>query len=133
IISLDMLPEDPYILKSSLGEDDYGLYNFKLTYGYHNQYARNTLQKNNGDPQGAFASPTFSEVGMFAGVNATDWSWATLFMDFDNDGRKDLFISNGIERRMNDIDYANFRLNDNIRFKQGSPLFFCNVFRAYWL
>jgi hypothetical protein len=74
IISLDMLPEDPYILKSSLGEDDFGLYNFKLTYGYHNQYARNTLQKNNGDPQGAFASPTFSEVGMFAGVNATDWS-----------------------------------------------------------
>jgi hypothetical protein len=120
IISLDMLPEDPYILKSSLGEDDYGLYNFKLTYGYHNQYARNTLQKNNGDPKGKFASPTFSEVGMFAGVHATDWSWATLFMDFDNDGRKDLFISNGIERRMNDIDYANFRLNDNIRFKQGS-------------
>lgn len=120
IISLDMLPEDPYILKSSLGEDDYGLYNFKLTYGYHNQYARNTLQKNNADPQGKFATPTFSEVGMFAGVNATDWSWSTLFMDFDNDGRKDLFISNGIERRMNDIDYANFRLNDNIRFKQGS-------------
>lgn len=120
LFSLDMLPEDPYILKSSLGEDEYGLYQFKLTYGYHNQYARNTLQKNNGDATGTGRTPTFSEVGMFAGVHATDWSWATLFMDFDNDGLKDLFISNGIERRMNDIDYANFRLNDDIRYKQGS-------------
>ncbi|MBL7825329.1 MAG: VCBS repeat-containing protein, partial [Saprospiraceae bacterium] len=120
IFSLDMLPEDPYILKRSLGEDEYGLYQFKLTYGYHNQYARNTLQKNNADAFEAGQTPTFSEVGMFAGVHATDWSWASLFMDFDNDGNKDLFISNGIERRMNDIDYANFRLNDDIRFKQGS-------------
>lgn len=113
IISLDMLPEDPFILKSSLGEDAYGIFKFKLTYGYNHQYARNTLQKNNGDG-------TFSEVGMFAGVAATDWSWATLFMDFDNDGYKDLFISNGIERRMNDIDYANFRANNEIRWKQNT-------------
>lgn len=121
IISLDMLPEDPYILKSSLGEDDYGLYHFKLTYGYGNQYARNTLQKSNGNPAGPGKAPTFSEVGMFAGVHATDWSWASLFLDFDNDGNKDLFISNGIERRMNDIDYANFRMGDeDLRFKQGS-------------
>ena len=113
IISLDMLPEDPYILKSSLGEDDFSVYHFKLTYGYNHQYARNTLQKNNGDG-------TFSEVGMFAGVGATDWSWASLFLDFDNDGKKDLFISNGIERRMNDIDYANFRANNEIRHKQNT-------------
>ncbi len=113
IFSLDMLPEDPFILKSSLGEDDYNIYHFKLTYGYNHQYARNTLQKNNGDG-------TFSEIGMFAGVGATDWSWATFFMDFDNDGQKDLFISNGIERRMNDIDYANFREGDAIRHKQNT-------------
>jgi hypothetical protein len=123
IISLDMLPEDPYILKSSLGEDDYGLYHFKLEYGYSSQYAKNTLQKNNGDPAGPGQSPTFSEIGMFAGIHATDWSWASLFMDFDNDGNKDLFISNGIERRMNDIDYANFRLGDeDLRFKQGANM-----------
>lgn len=112
IISLDMLPEDPYILKSSLGEDEFNLYQFKQTYGYAHQFARNALQRNNGDG-------TFSEIGMFAGVHATDWSWATLFVDFDNDGYKDIFISNGIVRRMNDIDYANFRLNSDVRYKSG--------------
>jgi enediyne biosynthesis protein E4 len=121
LLSLDMLPEDPYILKSSLGEDDYGLYHFKLEYGYSSQYARNTLQKNNGDPDEPGQMPNFSEIGMFSGIHATDWSWASLFLDFDNDGNKDLFISNGIERRMNDIDYANFRLGDeDLRFKQGA-------------
>lgn len=120
IISLDMLPEDPEILKKSLGEDEFGLYRFKLEYGYGHQYARNTLQKNNGDAQAPFSCPTFSEVGMFSGVYATDWSWAALFTDFDNDGYKDLFISNGIERRMNDIDYANFRLSDDVHFRQGA-------------
>jgi enediyne biosynthesis protein E4 len=102
IISLDMLPEDPYILKSSLGEDTWDLYHFKLGFGYHYQYTRNNLQLNNGDG-------TFSEIGLFAGVAATDWSWSPLFMDFDHDGYKDLFISNGIPRRMNDIDYVKFQ------------------------
>ncbi len=102
IISLDMLPDDPYILKSSLGEDGYNAFNFKLGHGYHPQFARNNLQLNNGDG-------TFSEIGMFAGVYATDWSWAPLFLDFDGDGYRDIFISNGIPRRMNDIDYINFK------------------------
>ncbi len=111
IFSLDMLPEDPVILKSSLGEDEYGIFNFKLTYGYFPQFARNNLQLNNADG-------SFSEIGLFAGVAATDWSWAPLFFDFDHDGYKDLFISNGIPRRMNDIDYANFRRgNDDHRWK----------------
>jgi hypothetical protein len=50
----------------------------------------------------------FSEIGMYAGVAATDWSWSPLWMDFDNDGKKDLFISNGIPKRLNDIDYVNY-------------------------
>ncbi|MCK5210507.1 MAG: VCBS repeat-containing protein, partial [Cyclobacteriaceae bacterium] len=83
----DMLPEDPVILKSSLGEDELGVFNFKLGYGYNHQYARNNLQLNNGNG-------TFSDIGMFAGVHATDWSWAPLLFDFDHDGYKDLFISN---------------------------------------
>lgn len=106
IISLDMMPEDPVILKSSLGEDDYGVFHFKLGYGYNYQFSRNNLQLNNGDN-------TFSEIGIYAGIHATDWSWAPLFIDFDNDGYKDLFISNGIPRRMNDIDYVNYRKSNN--------------------
>ncbi|MDN5216729.1 VCBS repeat-containing protein [Fulvivirgaceae bacterium BMA12] len=102
LISLDMHPYDPYILKSSLGEDTYSIFQFKLGYGYNPQFARNNLQLNNGDG-------TFSEIGLFSDIYATDWSWAPLFMDFDLDGYKDLFVSNGIPRRMNDIDYANYR------------------------
>ncbi|MEM7659395.1 MAG: VCBS repeat-containing protein, partial [Bacteroidota bacterium] len=110
IMSLDMLPYDPAILKASEGEDAFSTFRFKLGYGYNHQYARNNLQLNNGDG-------TFSEVGLYAGVFATDWSWAPLFMDFDNDGWKDLFISNGIPKRMNDIDYINFMANDDIQWR----------------
>jgi enediyne biosynthesis protein E4 len=101
VVSVDMLPEDPYILKRSLGEDEYNLFNMKLRYGYNHQYARNNLQLNRGNG-------LYSEVGIYAGIHATDWSWAPLWMDFDNDGLKDLFVSNGIPRRLNDIDYVNF-------------------------
>ncbi|MFT6807467.1 MAG: hypothetical protein ACJA01_000687 [Saprospiraceae bacterium] len=103
IYSLDMLAEDPYILKTSLGEDGYDVYQLKLSHGFNYQYSRNNLQLNNGNG-------TFSEIGIFAGVHATDWSWSPLFMDFDHDGLKDLFVSNGIPRRMNNIDYVNFKL-----------------------
>ncbi|MEM0993473.1 MAG: VCBS repeat-containing protein [Bacteroidota bacterium] len=110
IISLDMHPYDPFILKSSLGEDGLDIFRFKLGYGYNPQFARNNLQLNNGNS-------TFSEIGVFAGIHATDWSWSPLFFDFDHDGYKDLFVSNGIPRRMNDIDYANFKMNDDLRYK----------------
>ena len=106
IFTLDKLPEDPVILKSSLGENELGVFNFKLGYGYNHQYARNNLQLNNGNR-------TFSEIGMLAGVHATDWSWTPLLFDFDHDGYKDLFISNGIPRSMNDIDYLNYRESDS--------------------
>ncbi len=119
IISLDMHPEDPIILKSSLGDNEFGIFNFKITYGYNHQYARNTLQLNNGEPSlsGGAGGVTFSEIGMFSRTFATDWSWASLFLDFDNDGYKDLFVSNGIVHRMNDIDYVNFMANNEVHFK----------------
>ena len=111
IFSLDMLPEDPIVLKSSLGEDELGVFNFKLGYGYNHQYARNNLQINNGNG-------TFTEIGMYANVHATDWSWTPLLFDFNHDGYKDLFISNGIPRRMNDIDYINWReMNEDFKWK----------------
>lgn len=110
IVSMDMLPADPYILKRSLGEDPYDLYYQKIGFGYGYQYTRNNLQLNNGNG-------SFSETGLYSGIAATDWSWATLWLDFDNDGLKDLFISNGIPKRLNDIDYVNFVANDTIQQK----------------
>jgi enediyne biosynthesis protein E4 len=101
IVSVDMLPSDPYILKRSLGEDAYDIFNYKISVGYSHQYTRNNLQYNR-------RNGLFSEIGLYSGVAATDWSWAPLWVDFDNDGFKDLFISNGIPKRMNDIDYINF-------------------------
>jgi hypothetical protein len=105
IISMDMLPSDPYILKRSLGEDEYDIFYHKIAYGYNYQYTRNNLQYNRKDGM-------FSEVGLYSGIYATDWSWAPLWMDFDNDGLKDLFVSNGIPKRMNDMDYVNFIYNE---------------------
>jgi len=110
IISMDMLPYEPYMIRRSLAEDDYIYFNEKRKYGYHYQYARNNLQWNRGNGK-------FSEAGQYAGVYATDWSWASLWMDFDNDGLKDLFVSNGIPKRMNDIDYVNFVTNEELQQK----------------
>lgn len=110
IISMDMLPSDPYQLRRSLDENDYEIFNMKLNYGYNYQYSRNNLQLNRGNGK-------FSEIGLYAGISATDWSWSPLWMDFDNDGLKDLFISNGIPKRMNDIDYVNYISNGEIQEK----------------
>ncbi|MEJ7766248.1 MAG: VCBS repeat-containing protein [Chitinophagaceae bacterium] len=108
IITMDMLPYDPYILKRSLGEDSHDLFYQKVGYGYHYQYTRNNLQFNR-------RNGVFSEAGLFSGVASTDWSWAPLWIDFDNDGLKDLFISNGIPKRMNDIDYITYISNQDIQ------------------
>jgi enediyne biosynthesis protein E4 len=110
IISMDMLPYDPYMLKRSLAEDDYNIYTQKIKYGYSYQYSRNNLQYNKGNGH-------FTEVAQYAGVHASDWSWSALWTDFNNDGDKDLFISNGIPKRMNDIDYINFVSNEELQVK----------------
>ena len=110
IISVDMLPYQPYMLKRSLSEDDYNLFYQKIAYGYTYQHARNNLQYN-------LRNGSFAEIGQYAGVFATDWSWSPLWIDFNNDGYKDLFVSNGIPKRMNDIDYINFVSGDEIQQK----------------
>ena len=97
----DMLPEREDILKSSASSESYSLFNLRIRAGYHAQYARNTLQINRGNG-------VFSEVGFLAGVAATDWTWSLLFADLDNDGLKDLFVTSGIFRRPNDLDYINY-------------------------
>ena len=113
IVSMDMLPSDPYILKRSEGEDNYETFFTKIGYGYNYQYTRNNLQLNR-------RNGTFSEIGLYAGVYASDWSWSPLFFDFDNDGTKDLFISNGIPKRLNDIDYINFISSVDLQEKMKS-------------
>src|SRR5437867_5183701 len=102
IAVLDMLPDSERILKTASTAESYELLNLKLAAGYHYQYARNTLQLNRGVASGKLR---LSEIGLLAGIAATDWSWAPLFADFDNDGRKDLFVTTGIYRRPNDLDY----------------------------
>jgi enediyne biosynthesis protein E4 len=109
IIVLDMLPDKEKIRKQSGGENEYELFMLKLKNGYNYQFVRNTLQLNLGGGM-------FSEIGQLAGVSSTDWSWSPLFCDVDNDGWKDLFITNGIYRRANDLDYVKFLTGGNRNF-----------------
>lgn len=99
IIVLDMMPDDASVVNSAFSTEEQEVYNVQRRFGYHHQLMRNTLQLNRGERK-------FSEIAFLAGMHATDWSWAPLFADLDNDGLKDLFISNGIYRRPNDRDFV---------------------------
>ena len=104
ILSLDMQPEDYYRKRTmALTMRDYKRYMNELEAGYSPQYIRNMLQLNNGEIDGKI---TLSEIGQLAGVFETDWSWAPLFADFDNDGYKDLFIGNGIPHDVTNMDIS---------------------------
>jgi len=105
IITLDMLPADEKILKSSAGDDPLDIYNYKMARGYHHQYSKNCLQLNTGGGR------HFSDISLYAGIAATDWSWSPLAADFNNDGIKDIFITNGILKRPNDLDFLQFVSN----------------------
>lgn len=106
VMVLDMLPEDNHRQKLLRGADTYDKYMMLADHGFHHQQMRNTLQLNNGNDSGGV--PIFSEIGQAAGVSNTDWSWAPLFADFDNDGWKDLFISNGILKDMTNQDFVKY-------------------------
>ena len=107
IFTADMMPDDnerQKLMNIAMNNDRF---NFALSLGYLPQYSRNMLQLNNGpDAKGNFS---FSEIGQLAGVYKTDWSWSTLFADLDNDGWKDLFISNGIPRDITNNDFITYR------------------------
>jgi len=104
IFTLDMLPEDNEGMKKMHGVTRFEYEQLNREYGYQPQYKRNMLQLNNGPD--AYGNHNFSEIGLFAGVHATEWSWAALLADYDNDGYRDLFISNGYPRDVTDLDYA---------------------------
>jgi enediyne biosynthesis protein E4 len=106
IVVLDMLPPDNLRQKMMLQGGSYDMFQVGLRMGYEPQFMRNTLQLNNGP--GPDGEPSFSEIGQLAGVDATDWSWAPLFADFDNDGLKDLFVTAGYRRDVTNLDYVAF-------------------------
>jgi hypothetical protein len=112
IIVLDMLAEKNHAQKMHMGGDNYTQYSHLFRNGMFYQYMKNTLQKNNGDG-------TFSEVAQLSGVSNTDWSWSPLLADFDNDGLKDLFISNGYKRDNTDIQFIIYSMNESLRIQKG--------------
>lgn len=110
IVTLDMLPENPEILLKSASEDTQEVADIKLNYGYGAQYVRNCLQINRGDH--------FIELAQHAGMYATDWSWGALIGDFTNDGNAELFITTGIYKRPNDLDYIQYTADiANLRYQ----------------
>lgn len=106
----EMLPHNLERKKTKAQYESWNKYNKSAQQGYHHQFSRNILQRNIG-------AGKFIELGRFSGVAATEWSWASLIQDFDNDGLKDLFVSNGIYKDLLDRDYLNYSANDIVSDK----------------
>jgi hypothetical protein len=118
----DMLPEDSYRQKLLKGPDEYDKYMLLRDSGYHHQNMRNMLQLNLGNT--ASQRPQFSEIGQLAGVSNTDWSWSPLFADLDNDGYKDLFVTNGYLRDYTNMDFLKYTFEEHRKkaTDSGQPL-----------
>lgn len=108
IFVTEMLPENVERLKQITTFESWDKFQFNVEHGYHYQYTRNMLHINNGDG-------SYSDVGRMANVEATDWSWAALMFDMDNDGLKDVFVANGIYQDLTDLDYLNFIDNEDTK------------------
>jgi hypothetical protein len=112
VFELDMFPEDNYRKKMFMGSNSYQVFRDFDRFGYQYQYNRNTLQINQGPRLGqndSVGAPAFSETSFLSGVSQTDWSWCPLITDFDNDGFRDIVVTNGYPRDVNDHDFAKFR------------------------
>jgi hypothetical protein len=107
IFTTEMLPESDYRLKTTIKFDNYDVQTARNQLDFHHQFTANCLQLNNHDG-------TFSEVAQLAGVDATGWSWGALSFDFDNDGWKDIFVSNGISRDLTDQDFLEYFTNKEV-------------------
>jgi enediyne biosynthesis protein E4 len=101
IFVTEMLPNEEQRIKTKTTFEDWNKYVSNIENGYYHQFTRNMLHLNNGDK-------TFSEIGRFSGVEASDWSWGALLADFDNDGMRDIFVANGINRDLTDQDFIRF-------------------------
>jgi len=116
VVELDMNPEDNYRKKMMMGSNNYQMYLNSDLYGYQYQYVRNTLQLNQGprvNSNDSIGDPIFSDIGFFAGISQTDWSWCPLVTDFDNDGFRDIVITNGFPKDVTDHDFISFRMGSS--------------------
>jgi enediyne biosynthesis protein E4 len=121
LTTMDMLPEDNRLQKMHSGSENFNKMQFFFSKGFYYQFSRNMLHKNNGDG-------SFSEIGQLAGISNTDWSWATLFSDYDNDGQKDLFITTGYVKDYSDLDFLKFTMDATIKARQESKEILVNDF-----
>jgi len=113
IMTLDMLPEHNYRIKMTSGPDNYEKLSYLSKNGFYHQTMRNMLHLNQGGDY-------FSEIGQFSGISNTDWSWASLFTDLDNDGYKDLFITNGYKKDYTNMDFMNYVVQERINEKKSN-------------
>ena len=116
LVEMDMNPPDNYRKKMFLNSGSYFQYQNTEKFGYQYQYVRNTLQLNQGprvNGQDSIGDPIFSEISFYSGMAETDWSWTPLVVDFDNDGYRDLIITNGYPKDVTDHDFINFRKQAN--------------------
>ena len=149
VVEMDMDPADNLRKKVLMSGYNYSNYQNNELYGYQYQYVRNTLQLNQGPrllSNDTIGDPIFSDVGFYAGISSTDWSWAPLVEDFDNDGLRDLIVTNGFPKDLTDHDFIAFRRKafankskrevlraipevrlKNYAFKNGGDLQFANV------
>jgi hypothetical protein len=105
IFTTDMLPKDDYRLKTLGAFDNIDLYNAKLKSGFYHQYMKNCLQLNNQNGK-------FADIADYSGVSASDWSWGALMFDMDNDGYNDIFVCNGVNKDVTNLDFMDFFAND---------------------
>lgn len=108
IFTTDMLPADDYRLKTLGSFDNIDFYNSKVKAGFYHQFMKNCLQMNNGNG-------TFSEIGNYSGVSASDWTWGNLIFDADNDGLSDIYVCNGVNKDVTNLDFMDFFANDVIQ------------------
>ena len=108
IFTTDMLPGDDFRLKTLGAFDNISLYNAKIQSGFYRQFMKNCLQLNNGNG-------CFSDIADYSGVSATDWSWGALMFDMDNDGLNDIFVCNGVNKDVTNLDFMNYFANDVVQ------------------
>lgn len=119
LFTLDMTAEDNFSIKASMGSMNELLFSTLVELGQHQQYMYNTLQVNNGVPSSGGQAPLFSDMAHITGVSNTDWSWAPLVFDMDNDGKKDLFVANGIRGDLINVDYLSYRNRMFVDYSEG--------------